>query len=55
MAKFCPFTREKVTYMECLDCGNRGYCDENPDKRHIRDYSEEKTPPDDEGGDSDET
>ena len=42
MAKICPFVREKVTYLDCLDCGNRGYCEENPQKKHIRDYSGDK-------------
>ncbi len=45
MTKICPFVREKVTHLDCLDCGNRGYCDENPEKKHVRDYSDDESSP----------
>ena len=54
MTKICPFVREKVTQYDCLDCGNRGYCEENPDKKHVRDYSGDDAQLQNEQGGADE-
>lgn len=32
MAKICPYTGEKVLYLDCLECEDRGKCSEIHDK-----------------------
>lgn len=55
MAKICPFVREKVTYLDCMDCGNRGCCEDDAQKSNnkhvdndgIQSSGEERGAPDD--------
>lgn len=52
MAKLCPVTKEKVLYLECLECedkqvckelSNTAYSDTDPDKSIIITKNEDET------------
>lgn len=39
MAKYCPLTKEKVLYLECLECESRDDCEQG----NLKHCTEENT------------
>ncbi len=44
MAKICPETNEKVLYLDCLDCENKGKCGKVEVKDKVDGRKEDESP-----------